>query len=145
MKAFKKKAIASLAVATLSLVMGINASAAPVYDDSWNVVHVNAPGVPSTAGTTDYCFMYYSTYGIEVFCNEVSNTVDGGTGRVTISCETSNVTMSPQYLKNTGRSVTCEPSFTGSIEGINLKFTAYTSNVENTFRAAGTAHTNLTP
>lgn len=139
-KLVKKTAAAVIATAMISI-LGISANATePVMEDNWSVMAVAVSGAPSGTGSSDSCYMVYSPLGIVVYCNEVKNTVDGGTGKVTITCTTPNVTMPSKVLRNTGESVTCRPTPTGPVLGIWLNFTPWTSN-GNTYTASGTAKT----
>ena len=140
-KIFKK--IAAIAMATaMTATMAVSVSAAePVNSDTWSVAGVAVSGAPSGTGRTDSCYMVYSTDGIDVYCNEVTNSVDGGTGVVKITCGNSNVTMSTKTLRNTGEHVTCTFVVSGAIRGITLKFSA-TASAGNIYNAYGNAYTN---
>lgn len=142
MKKLFKKATAMVIAATMTATLGISANALePVMSDNWSVAGVSVQGAPSGTGSNDSCYMVYSPKGIEVYCNKVSNMVNGGTGKVTITCTTSNVSMTSKSLTNTGESVTCYPSPTGAIKGINLNFSASASS-GNIYNASGNAYTN---
>ncbi len=139
-KIFKKvSAIAIAATMTAALATSVGA-AEPLMNDTWSVVRANVQGAPSSTGSEDNCHMVYSALGINVYCNSVSNTVNGGTGDVVITCLTKNVYMTSVCLYNTGESVTCLPSPSAAIREVNLNFRAEAS-YGNTYRASGSAIT----
>lgn len=133
-------AVAMAAAMTTTMVASVSA-AEPVESDTWSVAGVAVPGAPSGTGRTDSCYMVYSTDGINVYCNNVTNSVDGGTGVVKITCGNSNVTMPTKTLRNTGEYATCTFVVNGAIRGITLKFSA-TASAGNIYNASGTAYTN---
>lgn len=142
MKKLVKKTVAAVIATAMISILGISANATePVMKDDWSVTAVAVSGAPSGTGSSDSCYMVYSPVGIKVFCNEVKNTVNGGTGKVTITCTTPNVTMPSEVLRNTGESVTCHPQATGAVLGVWLKFTPWTSTYGNTYTASGNAET----
>lgn len=140
MKNIFKKTAAVVLAATMTAGLAASVGAAqPVRNDTWSVSAVNTQGAPSGTGSEDACYMYFSTNGIEVYCNNVSNTANGGTGKVTITCSTSGITMASRTLTNSGQRVVCYPEFTGIIEGVRLRFTA-TASYGNIFNASGTVY-----
>lgn len=141
-KLFKKTA-AIVFAATIAAAIGANAYASeihPVMSDTWSVAGVALEGAPAGTGKNDSCYMVYSTDGIEVYCNKVSNWTNGGSGKVTITCTNDNATMAPVTLTNTGERVICNPSVSGAVKGIFLFFTASASS-GNVYEASGTAYT----
>lgn len=143
MKKFGMKIIGFIASATLLFSAAAIGAAAereePVEDDTWSATGVATSGAPSGTGSTDRCYMVYSTKGVDVYCNSVTNSKDGGTGYVRVRCANTDISMTPVTLFNAGDSDTCDFVVQSLVRGVDLRFTAYASK-GNIYNARGTAH-----
>lgn len=137
-----KKVFASVvAAATMAVGMGGLSGAAYNRTEPWESRHVNVSGTPSSADYDAVRSIVYSTYGAICYCNAVSNTVNGGTGKTTITSV--NGTMTSKIIYNTGSAV-CKPTLEGEIECATYKMSASTTTSGNIYISSGNIVTKTT-
>lgn len=138
-----KKVFASVVAAAMMAVGmgGLSVSADYNLSEPWESRHVNVSGTPSSADYDDVRSIAYSTHGAICYCNAVSNTVNGGTGKTTITSV--NGTMASRTIYNTG-SVLCEPTFVGVIHCATYKMSSSTTTPGNIYVASGNIVTKTT-
>lgn len=113
----------------------------PISYYDWNVSYSNVGTGAGYTGTKDYAYMLYSTKGLRFYCNGVSNTRNGATGKATAECTNSNITMSAVTMTGQGQIYTRKPALNGAVTGINLEIRANTEETGNTFSAKGAVET----
>jgi len=139
MKRIKKIAASIMAVAAMATsMMGISASAAS-STATWYARDVNVAGAPSSTDIIANCTIVYTTYGARAYCNSAASTVNGVSGYTKVTC--TNGTMNAKYLHGMGTNVYCNANLNVVIDGVNYRFTAYTSAANNTYTAGGTINT----
>lgn len=134
---FKIKKVMAGIVAAATVAAGtgsFSASADYNRSEAWESRHVNVAGSPSSADYDAVRSIVYSTYGAICYCNAISNSVNGGTGKTTITSV--NGTMASQTITCTG-SVVCEPEIEGIIECATYKMSSSTTTSGNIFVASG--------
>lgn len=138
-----KKITSSLTAVAMSASMLATAGLAdePVYYYNWKVSYTAVGTGAGYTGTKDYLYMVYSTKGLRFYCNGVSNTRNGATGKATAECTNSNITMSSVTMTGQGQIFTRTLVLNGAVKGVNLEIRANTEETGNTFSAKGAVHT----
>lgn len=131
---FKNTLAALIAATTLTVGAGSLTGAAYNRSEAWESRHVNVAGSPSSTDYDAVCSIVYSTYGAICYCNAVSNSVNGSSGKTTITSV--NGTMTSKTIYCTGSAV-CAPTFEGAIECATYKMSASTTTSGNTFVSSG--------
>lgn len=134
----KVAAVITAAFIVTSNLCGSIGAETSVDSATWSVSHNNVQNAPEPTKIICSPYMTYSTYGNKAYCNSVSNTINGGSGRIYISCTDSNATMTTKTLTNASQSVVCVPVFSGKVVGVHYYMYAKTSTRNNIFSASGT-------
>ncbi len=140
-RVFKNTLAALIAATTLTVGVGSLTGTAYNYSMAWESRHVNVTGSPSSTDYDAVCSIVYSTYGAICYCNAVSNSVNGGSGKTTITSVNGSMTSKTIYC--TG-SALCQPTFEGAIPCATYKMSSSTTTSGNTFVASGNIVTKTT-
>lgn len=134
----KVAAVITAAFIVTSNLCGSISAETPVSSATWSVSHNNMQYAPEPTTITCSLYMTYSTKGNRAYCNNVSNSANGGSGRIYIRCTDANATMATITLTNASQRVDCKPEFSGEILGVHYYMYAKTSTQNNLFCAGGT-------
>lgn len=134
-KALKRMAAALIAATTMAAGMNsLSVGAAYNLTEPWESRHVNVSGAPSSADYDAVCSIKFSTLGATCYCNAVSNSVNGGTGKTIVSSV--NGSMVNKTIDDTGEAK-CLPTFVGVVECATYKMSSSTTTSQNIYVASG--------
>lgn len=131
---FVKQLTATIVAAAMATSMAVSVSAV-----SWDAIHVNQPGAPTSASTEAQVTVYHRAAGAKATCTSVSHTNSSGlTGYTRIYCDNYTLSPSPISITNTDVAI-CVPMVGSPTTDIAVEYTivAYTPYSNDTFRTKG--------